>query len=178
MKRSLASHGQGGRKKFFSLLTAALCLLLLTACAKEPGAARSATPKAADVQSDNGRSEAKKELQGSVIVGEKRFAVVFYDNETTRALLKKLPLQLTMNELNGNEKYFRLPQALPVEATETPETIRAGELMCWSTDTLVLFYATYKNSYGGYVKLGRIANVDGLNDAVGKGTVQVRFEVD
>ena len=72
MKQSLASHGQGGRKKFFSLLTAALCLLLLTACANEPGAARSATPTAADVQSDNGRSEAKKELQGNVIVGEKQ----------------------------------------------------------------------------------------------------------
>ena len=49
--------------------------------------------------------------------------------------------------------------------------------MCWSSNTLVLFYNTYSNSHGGYVKLGYIEDISGLKEALGKANVQVTFEI-
>ena len=40
-----------------------------------------------------------------VSVGESRFAAKVEDTETGRAFLAKLPLTISMTELNGNEKY-------------------------------------------------------------------------
>lgn len=68
-----------------------------------------------------------------------------------------------------------MPENLPAQETEAPSTIRAGKIMRWSTNCLVLFYTTYSNSYSGYVKIGYIEDVDGLKEAVGKGNVQVTF---
>jgi hypothetical protein len=86
-------------------------------------------------------------------------------------------MTVNMSELNGKEKYYHLLEKLPVRTTETPATIHAGEIMCWSSNSLVLFYNTYANSYGGYVKLGFIEDISGLKEALGQGNVQVTFEV-
>ncbi|WP_165972417.1 cyclophilin-like fold protein [Paenibacillus piri] len=66
---------------------------------------------------------------------------------------------------------------LPVESTELPETIRAGEIMCWSSNSLVLFYHTFSNSYSGYVRIGYIKDVTGLASALGRGNVEVTFSL-
>ncbi len=82
-----------------------------------------------------------------------------------------------MSELNGREKYYHLPENLPSPVTEKPATIRAGEIMLWSSNSLVLFYSTFSNSYGGYVKLGYVEDATGLESALGSGSVQVTFTV-
>ncbi len=87
-----------------------------------------------------------------------------------------LPLTLEMSELNGNEKYFHLPTDLPADAGN-PGTIRAGDLMLWTSNSLVLFYKTFRTSYS-YTKLGRIHNAAELATAVGSESVTVRFELE
>ena len=47
-----------------------------------------------------------------MIVGERHFAITLADNAAARAFAAQLPLTLDMTELNGNEKYASLPQAL------------------------------------------------------------------
>ena len=83
-----------------------------------------------------------------------------------------------MSELNGREKYYHLPENLPAKLTETPATIRTGEIMLWSSNSLVLFYNTFSNSYGGYVKLGYVEDVTGFAAALGSGSVPVTFDID
>ena len=125
----------------------------------------------------NGNVEGQKVISGKITVGNKVFNGKLYDNETTQALVLKLPMTINMAELNGKEKYYHLSENLPAQGAETPATINAGEIMCWSSNSLVLFYNTYSNSYGGYVKLGYIEDVSGLKEALGKENVQVTFEV-
>ncbi len=110
-------------------------------------------------------------------IGNSNFSAKLYDNETTRALLAKFPLTLDMSELNGREKYYHLPENLPSPLTEKPATIRAGEIMLWSSNSLVLFYKTFSNSYGGYNKLGYVEDVTGFASALGSGSVQVTFSI-
>lgn len=106
-------------------------------------------------------------------VGERRFAIVLADNPAAQAFSALLPLKLDMEDLNGNEKKFDLPAALPQNASK-PGTIRNGDLMLWQSKTVVLFYLTFGSPYP-YTRLGRVADPVGLAQALGKGNIQVVF---
>ena len=111
----------------------------------------------------------------AITIGNTVFRAKLHDNEAASAWLKLLPVTLTMSDLNGNEKYTRLAKSLPARPTEKPETIKAGELMIWSGNTLVLFYKTFSNAYGGYVRLGYVEDTSSLANALGEGNVTVSF---
>jgi hypothetical protein len=109
-----------------------------------------------------------------VRIGEKVFAARLSDNTAAATFAAMLPLTVKMRDLNDNEKVIDLPQRLPGEASN-PGSIRTGDLMIWSSRSLVLFYKTFPTSYS-YVRLGRIEDTAGLAEAVGSGTVTVTFE--
>ena len=104
-------------------------------------------------------------------IGDTVFSVVLEQNEAVQSLLQQLPLQLEMRELNGNEKYATLPQALPVQAA-VPDQIQTGDLMLYGPDCLVLFYETFATSYS-YTRLGRVTDASALAETVGSGSVTV-----
>jgi hypothetical protein len=83
-------------------------------------------------------------------------------------------MTISMTELNGNEKYFRLSDNLPAKASN-PGTIQIGDLMIYGSKTLVLFYKSFPTTYE-YTRLGRIKDTKGLAAAVGSGSVKVTLE--
>ena len=109
-----------------------------------------------------------------VRIGEKTFTARLENNATAQAFAALLPLSVKMDDLNDNEKVIRLPENLPGEVSN-PGTIRTGDLMIWSSRSLVLFYKTFPTSYS-YGQLGRIDDPTGLAEAVGAGSVTVVFE--
>jgi hypothetical protein len=111
-----------------------------------------------------------------ITIGLKTFTATLYDNPAAAALKAMLPLKIEMTELNGNEKYFHLATDLPTDAAK-PGTIQAGDLMLWQSNSLVLFYKSFRTSYS-YTKLGRIDDASGLAAAVGSGNVKVQFELE
>lgn len=108
-----------------------------------------------------------------IIVDGKSFSAELYDNEAAHSFAAMLPLSLTMNELNGNEKYCYLSQPLPTAAS-TPSYINSGDLMLYGSDCLVLFYESFSSSYQ-YTPLGRVENAEGLSEAVGVDSVDIEF---
>ena len=111
----------------------------------------------------------------TIRIGDKVFAATLSDNATAAAFKKLLPLSVTMTELNGNEKLFRLPGTMPARAS-TPSSIQTGDLMLYGSNTLVLFYKSFPTTYS-YTTIGRIDNPAGLEAAVGSGSVAVTFEL-
>lgn len=107
----------------------------------------------------------------NIKVGKKTFIAVFYDNKTADALLKKMPEKYKMSELNGNEKYRYLKYSLPVREQKM-NRIKAGDIMLYGSDCLVLFYKSFPTTYS-YTRIGRITDTRGLKKAVGKGKVSV-----
>jgi len=109
-----------------------------------------------------------------MIIGGKTFSVEMKNNRTARAFMKLLPATLEMEELNGNEKYFYLDRTLPAKAKK-PGTIKAGDLMLYGDDCLVLFYKTFRSEYS-YTKIGHVSNAEGLKKVLGKDSIEVSFK--
>lgn len=108
-------------------------------------------------------------------IGERSFDCTLYENETTYAFIEQLPLAITMNELNGNEKYYYLENSLPTNSSRVNK-IHTGELMLFGTDCLVLFYEDFNTSYS-YTSIGYVNEPEQLADVLGGGSVQVVFEI-
>ena len=52
-----------------------------------------------------------------ITVGAHVFTATLNNNATVAAFKSRLPMTVNMKELNGNEKYFDLPNSLPVNAS-------------------------------------------------------------
>ena len=107
-----------------------------------------------------------------VSAGGKSFTAKVEDSETGRAFVAKLPLTLSMTELNGNEKYC-YGVSLPT-ASRYYSTIEAGDLMLYGSNCVVLFYG----AAGGYpyTRIGRLTSTAGLASALGTGSASVTFD--
>lgn len=110
-----------------------------------------------------------------ITIGATSFVVTTYDNATAKAFVALLPMTVTMNELNGNEKYNYLSGNLP-NSPANPATINNGDLMLYGQNCLVLFYETFSTSYS-YTKIGYIDNPTGLKTALGSNNPTVTFEL-
>ena len=94
---------------FRGMSTAAVCLCLLAAtawlsavCSKNEGS----------TVTGRNMSEIKITIAG------KDFTAVPANTPAAAEFLKRLPLTLRMNELNGNEKYAGLPDRLPADSAD------------------------------------------------------------
>ena len=115
----------------------------------------------------------KSDKRMTVTVGDKLFTAVLYDNRTADELYSRLPLTLDMRELNGNEKYYNLDKSLKSKSSPVGH-ISKGDIKLFGDDCLVLFYEGFMSGYS-YTNIGYIENTDGLENAVGSGSVTVSF---
>lgn len=109
----------------------------------------------------------------TITVENQSFEVTLYENTSVTALMEHLPMTIQMSELNGNEKYYFMSQRLPANPNR-PEQIRAGDLMLYGDNCLVLFYKDFSSSYS-YTPLGHIEDVAGLYQLLGNGRVEIAF---
>lgn len=117
-----------------------------------------------------------KEQKLMLTIGGEEFTASVEENETTKAFLAMLPLSLTMNDFNGNEKVNSLPESVRKEDACCPGTIYSGDIMCYGSNQLVIFYDTFTTVYS-YVKIGHIEDVEGYEAALGSGSVEVTFSL-
>lgn len=107
-------------------------------------------------------------------IGVYSFTAVLDDNPAAREFLELLPLDIEMEELNGNEKYHLLDERLPTDAFAFG-AINSGDIMLFQDNILVIFYKTHRSDYR-YTRIGVIEDTVDLEQAVGKGSVKVAIE--
>lgn len=105
-----------------------------------------------------------------VEINNKEYIINLEDNKTTKEFIELLPLELNMDELNGNEKFAYLDTNLPTNSY-SPKHINAGDVMLFGNNCLVIFYKSFDTTYS-YTKIGHIDNLSDL----GKNNVKVIFK--
>ena len=104
----------------------------------------------------------------SITINEKEYTIHLEDNETAQSFINLLPLEINMQELNGNEKYYYLDNTLPTGSI-SPKHINAGDVMLYGNNCLVIFYKSFDTNYS-YTKIGHI---DALPDLGNNNNIEV-----
>jgi hypothetical protein len=127
----------------------------------------------ADSLSNNFKKSSESTMHILMKVNGDSFQIELYDNPAVEEFIKKLPLELNMSDLNGNEKKYDLPFKLPVGEVR-PGVINNGDLMLYGSRTLVLFYENFNSSYS-YTRIGKVNNPGKLKDLLGNDNSLVKF---
>lgn len=122
-------------------------------------------------------SNEKSEEQNTfyVTAGGETFSATFADNSGAQALKELLAggdITIEMRDYGGFEKVGPLGQSLPTENSQT--TTRAGDIVLYQGDQIVMFYGP--NSWS-YTRLGKIDDLTGWEDALGSGDITVTFSL-
>ncbi len=107
-----------------------------------------------------------------VKINDEKLEISLEENSTTSALAKLLPLDITMDDLNKNEKYAYLDDSLPTN-TYSPKHIEAGDVMLFGDNCLVIFYKSFDTSYD-YTRIGYIDVLPELGD----GSIPIKLSVE
>ena len=152
-------------KKFFTA-TLILAVFFFTGC----------TGDAEKISTENNSVEKVEanEMKIKISVNGKIFDATLENNPSTQEFIKKLPLDVEMTELNGNEKYFKFKENFPSDDKNISE-IHEGDLMLFGSNYLVIFYKNFSTSYK-YTRLGKIENPKNLSEILGSDNVRVKFE--
>lgn len=89
-----------------------------------------------------------------ITIKNKKYEAILYDNSTTKELIKKFPITITMSDLNGNEKYYNFSKSFST-SSENVANINKGDIMLFGDNCLVIFYKSFSTRYK-YTKLGYI----------------------
>ena len=111
-----------------------------------------------------------------ITIENKKYEAILYDNSTTKELIKKFPIIITMSDLNGNEKYYNFSKSFST-SSENVANINKGDIMLFGDNCLVIFYKSFSTRYK-YTKLGYIKNTEDLENSFGKGDINITFEIE
>lgn len=115
------------------------------------------------------------ESKVKITIGGDTFTATLENNDSAKELVERMPFTVNMQELNGNEKYYRFSDSFPSNP-QSVSSIKAGDLMLYQSDYLVVFYEGHETSYR-YTRLGVIDDAEGLANALGSGSAEVTFEL-
>lgn len=104
------------------------------------------------------------------------FTATLADTQAAEEFRALLPLTVNATELNGNEKYAALDQALSMDGASVASPIESGDIFLYGGNDVVLFYQTHDNGSWSYVPIAHIDNPVGLAEAVGSGDVTITYE--
>lgn len=162
----------------FRLLGCVLAAVLLGSCTAplptETPSSRASSPAPTAAASSIPSKEAET-MTIQLQVNGRTFAATLEQNDAARTLAQRLaesPLTLRLQNYGGFEKVGPLGESLPANDRQT--TTHAGDIVLYQGDQIVLFYGS--NSWS-YTRLGRVNDLTGWADALGRGDVTVTFSL-
>lgn len=111
-----------------------------------------------------------------ITVGSYNFRVTLEENSSAEALKQYLangPVTLTLDDYASMEKVGDLGTTLP--RNDSQITTTRGDVILYLGDQLAIYY---QNNSWNFTKLGHIDDAEKLEDALGKGSVEVTLSLE
>ena len=158
-------------KKIATLLII-FCVIFLYGCGNNDK-----TETSTQTQTDTYTTETDDigEVKMNIKIGNTSFSATLEDNVATNELIKMMknsPITITMNDYGGFEKVGSLGKSLPTDNHNM--TTSAGDIVLYNGNQIVMFYG--QNSWS-YTKIGKIDDLSGWQEALGKGEITVVFSI-
>ncbi|WP_320170655.1 cyclophilin-like fold protein [Maridesulfovibrio sp.] len=120
-------------------------------------------------------AEAEKGIRVKITVQGHVLKATFIDNETTRALIAKFPLTVSMMDLYSREMCYRFPDALPANEAST-SGYDVGDIVYWTPrHSFVIMYEQNGERISNLQKIGHIES--GVEIFRKTGDIDVTFEL-
>lgn len=130
-------------------------------------------------RAEKSAEDSKQEDKGMKLridVGESIFTATLENNEAAKALadiLKDTVLTIEMSDYSGFEKVGNLARSLPSDNRRM--STQSGDIVLYNSSQIVLFYDS--NTWT-YTKLARVDDLEGWEQALGRGGVTVRLSLE
>ena len=111
----------------------------------------------------------KTVMKMNVQIGDHTFTATLEDNQAVAELAEMMeegPVTITLDDYGGFEKVGSLGRSLTTSNSQTTTT--AGDIVLYNSSSIVMFYGS--NSWS-YTRLGKIDDLTGWADALGRGSV-------
>lgn len=152
------------------IIVMAFIIKLMHPRAYDPVAVGGGDPsKIPTITNTNANTNTKKEENVMKInIGYEKYVINVENEALMEEIYNALPETFTMNELNGNEKYYYLNSTMKNANSEAVGQVQKGDVMLFGSDCLVIFYDSFETEFR-YTKIGHI---DNLGD-IGSSNVEV-----
>lgn len=104
--------------------------------------------------------------------------LILEDNATVQELANRSPTKLTVTDYGRKEKVGELPFTPTARQDLAPTEVNKGELYLYGSSSLVIFYVSQPNRWGGYTPLGVLQDPDVLDAFIGSGETVVTIDFD
>ncbi len=117
-------------------------------------------------------------VQGGFMIVDvegKVFRAVLENNDAVSAFVKMMedsPVTIQMRDYGGFEKVGSLGRSLPASNRQT--VTEEGDIVLYQGNQIVVFYGS--NSWS-YTRIGRIEDITGWKEALGRGDVSITFSL-
>lgn len=140
--------------------------------------AAAAAGESGNLSETEGISEEEEEtgMKMNVEVNGTVFTAVLENNGAADALaemMKDQPVTIQMRDYAGFEKVGPLGQNFP--ASDSRTTTQAGDIVLYQGNQIVIFYGS--NTWS-YTRLGKIEDLSGWEEALGRGDAAVTFSLE
>ena len=152
------------------IIVMAFIIKLMHPRAYDPVAVGGGDPsKIPTITNTNANTNTKEEENVMKInINSEKYVINVENEALMEEIYNALPETFTMNELNGNEKYYYLNSTMKNANSEAVGQVQKGDVMLFESDCLVIFYDSFETEFR-YTKIGHI---DNLGD-IGSSNVEV-----
>ena len=152
------------------IIVMAIIIKLMHPRAYDPVSVGGGDPsKIPTITNTNANTNTKKEENVMKInINSEKYVINVENEALMEEIYNALPETFTMNELNGNEKYYYLNSTMKNANSEAVGQVQKGDVMLFGSDCLVIFYDSFETEFR-YTKIGHI---DNLGD-IGSSNVEV-----
>ena len=143
---------------------------------EEPPKPIASTAPEFQIVENESNEKGNSEMKMNVKVNDQNFTATLERNSAVDAfvqMMKRGAVTLQLRDYSGFEKVGPLGRSLPASDSQT--TTRAGDIVLYQGNQIVLFYGS--NSWS-YTRLGHIDNLTGWKEALGGGDISVTFSLE